>query len=149
MSKSYIKQPNGRWSVFCSVSDTFDAINLTEAQLVAFVRSQAADRAEWDLKHKLGRYDVDREAVTGYSLKQACKLHLQCQKNVTDLKLRLAMRKFCKDVLGKKFRTVSKWHCNECGSKWTRASKTSPKICPRCRRSGAMRWEGDVQEEVT
>lgn len=153
MPFSYIKQSGGKWAVFSEATDAFECFDMGEEDLVRWYVERAKQQAEWDIRHILKVAEVHPTHHTNVSLKQACRMHLKSQSNVTDKDFKKKAKAFCLATLKtgvskKKYRTVSKWHCNECGSSWERRTKDTPKICPRCRRSGAMRWEGDIQKEV-
>lgn len=56
MSRQIIQQPNGRFAVFSTVTDTFVAADKTERQVVMAARKAAADRVEmdtWELLRKV------------------------------------------------------------------------------------------------
>lgn len=54
MGRQIIRQPDGRYAVFCSVTDTIVVWDATEEEVVELFAERAADRARQDVRRLLG-----------------------------------------------------------------------------------------------
>lgn len=75
MARCIIKQPDGLYAQYSTVSDTFLVWDATKEELIAHVREQAADRAERECREDIEDTDKGRWATLKPSWDVARKNH--------------------------------------------------------------------------